>query len=51
MQLIEHCQAFAEQQGAARLQWVTAPDNKKAQTLYDSLDTNKSMWHFYTYPT
>ena len=48
-QLIEHCREFAEQQGAARLQWVTAPDNEPAQKLYDSLDTGKSTWHFYTY--
>lgn len=48
-QLIEHCRAFAEKQGAARLQWVTAPDNEQAQKLYDSLNTNKSTWNFYTY--
>lgn len=50
-QLIEHCRQYAEQQGAARLQWVTAPDNKQAQRLYDSLDTRKSTWHFYTLST
>lgn len=48
-QLIEHCRHFAQKQGAARLQWVTAPDNEAAQKLYESLDTNKSTWHFYTY--
>lgn len=50
-QLIEHCRGYAELQGAARLQWVTAPDNKQAQELYDSMDTGKSMWCFYTYNT
>ena len=50
-QLIEHCRAFAAQNGAARLQWVTAPDNEQAQKLYDALDTKKSTWCFYTYNT
>jgi len=48
-QLIEHCHRYAVQQGAARLQWVTAPDNEQAQKLYDSMNTSKSTWHFYTY--
>jgi len=48
-QLIEHCRSYAKEQGAARLQWVTAPDNKAAQALYDGLDANKSSWLFYTY--
>jgi len=50
-QLIEHCRAFAASKGAARLQWVTAPGNEQAQKLYDSLDTKKSEWKFYTYNT
>ncbi len=50
-ELIEHCRTFAASNGASRLQWVTAPNNKQAQKLYDSLDTNKSTWHFYTYST
>lgn len=48
-QLIEHCHRYAVQQGSARLQWVTAPDNEQAQKLYDSMNTSKSTWHFYTY--
>lgn len=48
--LIEHCRAYALDNGAARLQWVTATDNTTAQRLYDSLDTRKSTWDFYTYP-
>ena len=47
--LIEHCRKFAASRGAVRLQWVTAPDNEKAQRLYDSLKTNKSNWDFYAY--
>jgi ribosomal protein S18 acetylase RimI-like enzyme len=47
--LIERCRSFAAENGAARLQWVTAPDNEQAQKLYDSLNTGKSTWFFYTY--
>ncbi len=49
-QLIKHCRAYTKQQGAERLQWVTSPDNHTAQALYNGLDTNKSTWHFYSYP-
>jgi len=48
--LVEHCRVYAKKHGAARLQWLTAPDNTQAQALYDSLDTNKSDWRVYTYP-
>jgi len=48
--LIEHCRAYAKVNGAARLQWLTAADNYTAQKLYDSLDTGKSEWIFYTLP-
>ncbi len=47
--LIEHCRSFALKKGAARLQWVTAPDNTAAQKVYDSLNVKKSEWLFYTY--
>jgi len=50
-QLIEHCRGYALKHGAVRLQWVTAPDNTQAQALYDSLETGKSTWCFYTYNT
>ncbi len=49
--LIEHCREYASSNGAARLQWVTAPDNERAQKLYDSMNTSKSSWSFYTYNT
>ena len=48
-QLIEHCRRFAAERGAARLQWITAPDNRRAQALYDSLPADKSTWHQYNY--
>jgi GNAT superfamily N-acetyltransferase len=34
--LIEASAAIARQRGAHHLQWVTAPDNTRAQRLYDS---------------
>lgn len=49
--LIEHCRTYAAEKGCARLQWVTAPDNERAQQLYDSMETSKSTWQFYTYNT
>ena len=50
-QLVEYCRVYALKNEAARLQWVTAPDNEQAQRLYDSMNTGKSTWHFYTYNT
>ena len=50
-QLIEHCRRYALTHGAARLEWATAPDNARAQRLYDSLEANKSTWYFYSYKT
>lgn len=47
--LIEHCRKYSASRGVKRLQWVTAPDNEKAQKLYKSLDVNESFWKFYTY--
>ena len=47
--LIEYCSEYASRHGAARLQWATSQDNVAAQKLYDSMETKKSTWHFYTY--
>ncbi len=49
--LLEHCHKYASDKGAARMQWVTAPDNDQAQKLYDSVGAGKSTWYFYTYKT
>jgi ribosomal protein S18 acetylase RimI-like enzyme len=49
--LVQHCQRYAAKKGAARLQWVTAPDNEQAQKLYDEVSTSKSSWLFYTLNT
>ena len=48
--LIEYCRTYAKENGAARLQWLTASDNHVAQHLYDSIGTSKSNWVFYTCP-
>ena len=50
-ELVEYCHKYASSNGAARLQWVTAPDNEQAQRLYDSMSTSKSTWYFYVYDT
>lgn len=47
--LIEHCLTYAKSMGAARIQWFTATNNDVAQRLYDSINTKKSEWYFYTY--
>lgn len=47
--LIEHCREFAKANDAVRLQWMTAEDNHTAQRLYDSLQTNNSVWKIYNY--
>ena len=47
--LINYCLDYVLSKGAYRLQWVTATDNHVAQRLYDSLNTNKKPWLFYTY--
>jgi ribosomal protein S18 acetylase RimI-like enzyme len=46
--LIEHCLDYAKKNRAVRLQWLTAPDNEQAQSLYDSINANKSSWLLYT---
>ncbi len=47
--LIEHCKKFAIKKGAQQIVWNTAPTNKKAQILYDSISTEKSTWVRYAY--
>jgi GNAT superfamily N-acetyltransferase len=42
--LIAASAAVARERGAACLEWATAPDNKRAQALYDSTGAAKSEW-------
>ncbi|MDH5179184.1 MAG: GNAT family N-acetyltransferase [Gammaproteobacteria bacterium] len=47
--LIKHCAAYAIEQQAVRLQWLTANDNLTAQSVYSALNAEHSKWVFYTY--
>ena len=42
--LIEACRAQCKQHGAARLTWQTAPDNLRAQTVYDRVGGTREQW-------
>lgn len=45
--LINAAADVARDRGAAAVVWETAPDNHRAQRLYDSLDTERSEWISY----
>ncbi len=45
--LINAAADVARSRGAAAVVWETAPDNHRAQRLYDSLDTERSEWFTY----
>jgi GNAT superfamily N-acetyltransferase len=42
--LIEACRAECAQRGARRLTWQTAPDNFRAQAVYDRVGGNREQW-------
>ncbi|MCV0336224.1 MULTISPECIES: GNAT family N-acetyltransferase, partial [unclassified Microbacterium] len=44
--LIAHVRAWAEQQGAAKVYWLTAETNTTARGLYDRLATRSGMIHY-----
>ena len=48
--LIEASVAVARERGARHLQWATAPDNDRAQRLYDSTGATRSTWIEYELP-
>jgi GNAT superfamily N-acetyltransferase len=48
--LIEASAEVARERGAAYLEWATAPDNRTAQRLYDSLGAARSEWIEYELP-
>ena len=45
--LIEACRGACRKKGAGKLTWETAPKNKTAQRLYDSLGATSSTWKAY----
>jgi GNAT superfamily N-acetyltransferase len=50
--LIEASLEVARRRGAVHLEWSTAPDNRRAQRLYDSMPgATRSTWHVYEIPS
>ena len=47
-QLIDACVAECRRHGAAELTWQTAPDNERAQRLYDRVGAARSQWVDYS---
>ena len=48
--LIEGCRAEAARHGARRLTWQTAPDNLRAQAVYDRIGATREQWIDYWLP-
>ncbi len=49
-ELIEACRAECVRRGARRLAWQTAPDNLRAQAVYDRVGGNREQWVDYWLP-
>lgn len=45
--LLDACAALARDRGCADLAWETAPDNARAQRLYDATGAERSTWFAY----
>jgi len=45
--LIEACRERVGEHGAVALEWDTAPDNTRAQALYDTVGARRSEWVTY----
>jgi GNAT superfamily N-acetyltransferase len=48
--LIEGCRDECRRRGASRLTWQTAPDNERAQRVYDRVGATKEQWLDYWLP-
>ena len=48
--LIDSCRAECARRGASRLAWQTAPDNARAQAVYDRTGANREQWVDYWLP-
>jgi GNAT superfamily N-acetyltransferase len=46
--LIQACLAECKNHGAAELTWQTAPDNERAQRVYDRVGASRSQWIDYS---
>jgi len=49
-QLIEACRSECTRTGARRLTWQTAPDNARAQTVYERVGGTREQWVDYWLP-
>jgi GNAT superfamily N-acetyltransferase len=49
-QLIAACRERCRRRGAVRLDWRTAPDNHRAQAVYDRVGGRRSQWVDYELP-
>ena len=49
--LIESCREECRRRGAGKLTWQTAPDNERAQRVYDRVGATKEQWLDYWLPT
>ena len=45
--LIDRCHAESAQHGAAKLTWITRPDNHRAQAVYDRAGASRDPWVTY----
>ena len=48
--LIEACRAECAGHGARRLHWQTAPDNRRAQAVYERVGADREQWVDYSLP-
>ncbi len=50
-ELITACRERCTARGAVRLEWMTAPDNDRAQAVYESVGGVREPWLIYTLST
>jgi GNAT superfamily N-acetyltransferase len=49
--LIEACVEHCRRRGAVRVEWETAPENRRAQAVYDRVGGRREEWVAYWLPT
>ena len=49
--LIAACVERCRQRGAVRLEWQTAPDNHRAQAVYERVGGRREQWYDYSLPS